>query len=132
MTSHFLKMLLLLTLMTALLVNVSESYSDLVIYKLSQGTCKEVTERPTRDCRWAAGLYPFVDHLVKGGRIVAYQIRWFNGHWSHWYVPGVNDVDGKFNLYSRSCSIPYKAKTMRRMWSYFYDHTHKYILCTMQ
>ncbi|XP_041347366.1 uncharacterized protein LOC121367323 [Gigantopelta aegis] len=132
MTSRFLKMLLLLTLMTALLVNVSESYSDLVIYKLIQGKCKEVTERATRDCRWVAGLYPFVDHLVKRGRIVAYQIRWFNGRWSSWYVPGVNDVDGKFNPYTRRCSVPYMSKSMRRMWSYFYDHTHKYILCTMQ
>ncbi|XP_041346997.1 uncharacterized protein LOC121366732 [Gigantopelta aegis] len=109
---------------------ISASSSDHVSYVMSQGKCKEVTEDATRDCRWPAGLYPFVDQLVKGGRIIAYKIRWFNGSWSGWYVPGVNDIDGKFNPSSRSCSLPYLRNSMRRMWSYFYDHTHKYIICT--
>lgn len=95
----------------------------------SQARCTEVTRGPTRDCRWPAGLNTNVDQIVRGGEIVAYQIRWFNGRWSGWYVTGVNDIDGKFNTGVRTCSITTRANSMRRMWSYFYDHTHKYIIC---
>ncbi|XP_041346991.1 uncharacterized protein LOC121366720 [Gigantopelta aegis] len=130
--SRILKLALVPVLIQVVLFSVSRvsAVSDHVSYVMSQGKCKEVTERATRDCRWPAGLYPFVDQLVKGGRIIAYKIRWFSGSWSGWYVPGVNDIDGKFNPSSRSCSLPYLRNSMRRMWSYFYDHTHKYIICT--
>ncbi len=103
---------------------------DLVSYLINtQQSCVEVTHAPTYDCRWAAGLNLNVDQIILQGDIVAFQLRWFSGAWSGWYVPGVNDIDNKYNTNSRSCSIPYLANTMRRKWSYFYDHTHKYILC---
>ena len=104
------------------------SASDKVTYSLtSQQSCVEVTRRATRDCRWAAGLNNNVDQLVLNGDVIAYQM--FNGRWSGWYVTGVNDIDWKFNVAGRTCSVAYQANSMHRFWSYFYDHTHKYILC---
>ena len=103
--------------------------TDVLPYSISQTNCEEVTEGRTNDCRWPAGLYADVDQLVKKGRIIAYQIRWSTGGWSGWYVPGVNDFDTKFNPAARTCSLPYLQNSVRRMWSYFYDHTHKYIIC---
>ncbi|KAK3105300.1 hypothetical protein FSP39_021867 [Pinctada imbricata] len=100
------------------------------MYKRNQDTCREVTRRATRDCRWKAGLYRNVDFVALRGRIIAYQIRWFNGRWSGWFVPGINDADGKFNPYRGRCSLRLEAKSMRRVWSYFYDHEHKFILCS--
>lgn len=95
--------------------------SDCIVYDLSgQDTCSEVTAGPSYDIRWAT-LGRSVDQAVKGGRIVAYQIQWGGGTWSPWYVPGVNDIDTKFNT---------GTSTLRRVWSYFYDHNHKYIICT--
>ena len=105
--------------------------SDCVIYDLNtQANCKEVTSSATYDCRWAAGLDTNVDMLILKGDIVAYQIQWFSGSWTNWFVSGVNDIDIKFNPSGRTCAVSYKANTMRRLWSYFYDHTHKYIICT--
>lgn len=94
---------------------------DCVSYDITtQAQCTEVTEGRTDDGRWGQGLSTNVDQTVKGGEIVAYQIQWFNGNWSEWYVTGVNDIDAKYNPHD---------STMRRRWSYFYDHTHKYIIC---
>ena len=94
---------------------------DCVSYDITtQAQCTEVTEAPTQDGRWVQGLNTNVDQTIKGGRIVAYQIRWFPGNWSGWYVTGVNDIDRKYNT---------QNSTMRRIWSYFYDHEHKYIIC---
>ncbi|VDI38482.1 Hypothetical predicted protein [Mytilus galloprovincialis] len=102
---------------------------DGIIYKVdTQAKCTEVTRGPTRDCRWPAGL-DMVDQMVEKGRILAYKIRWFSGSWSGWYGPGLNDLSNVFNLYAKSCSIPYRAKSMRRRWAMFYDHTHKFIIC---
>lgn len=95
----------------------------------SQQSCVEQTRRPTWDCRWYAGLNLGVDQLILSGNVVAYQIQWFNGRWSGWYVPGVNDLDHKINPFDRSCAVPIVANSMRRVWSYFYDHNHRYILC---
>jgi len=47
--------------------------------------------------------------------IVMYRIQWFSGGWSPWYVPGLNDVDWKLN-------------GSRRVWCYFEDHNHEYIV----
>lgn len=96
-----------------------------------QASCREVTRGPSRDCRWAAGLN-MVDQDITDGRIIAYKIRWFNGRWSGWFVPGVNDLDIKYNSSGRSCSVPYKANTLRRRWSNFYDHRHKYVVCKLK
>ena len=70
-----------------------------------------------------------MDQVAAGGTIIAFKIQWFNGGWSEWYVPGYNDMDGKFNLNTKHCSVPYIKNSLRRMWSYFYDHTHKFIIC---
>lgn len=106
-------------------------YNDLVIHNITtQPKCREVIRPRTLKCEWKVGLYRNIDYLMLKGTIAAYQIRWFSGAWSGWFVPGFNDLDGKFNPYRVSCgSFPTKSNTMRRMWSYFYDHTHKYILC---
>lgn len=70
-----------------------------------------------------------IDKIVDGGLIIAYKIEWYNGNWSEWYIPRVNDIDHKFNPTTKQCEIPYRSNTMRRMWSYFADHAHKYIIC---
>ncbi|XP_046331600.2 uncharacterized protein LOC124114857 [Haliotis rufescens] len=105
--------------------------SDLVKYNINtQAKCTEVTRGPTRNCIWPAGLNPFADQIAEGGRIIAYKIQWFNRRWSGWFVPGSNDMDWKFNLGTKRCSaLPYLVNTLRRAWSYFYDHNHKYIIC---
>ncbi len=86
----------------------------------TQVHCTEVAGQPTQDPRWVAGLSLQVDNQIAGGDIVAYRIQWFNGSWSEYFAPGVNDVDYKFNPGNH---------TMRRMWSYFYDHSFSYIVC---
>lgn len=118
-------LLLVLAVLTALTAG-----SDLVTYQLSsQMSCEEVIASPTKDCRWVAGLHVNADQVILGGDVVAYQIQWFSGAWSEWFVTGYNDIDIKFNPLGQSCSIPYLADSMRRRWSNFYDHTHRYIVC---
>lgn len=93
---------------------------DCVVYDLtSQVDCRQEEEKPTGESRWYAGLSTQVDQELRGGEIVAYKILWSTG-WSDWFVTGMNDLDIKFNPEDRS---------MRRMWSYFYDHEHTYIIC---
>lgn len=96
--------------------------SDCVTYNIlnTEDVCTQVTSDYHNDIRWAAGLSLEVDQAIRGGNIVAYKIQWSNGTWSPWYVSGVNDIDYKYNTASN---------TMRRMWSYFYDHKHSYIIC---
>jgi hypothetical protein len=94
---------------------------DCVPFDLStQMQCEEQSGQPTSDMRWVNGLSLAIDNQVLGGDIVAYRLQWSNGQWSGYYVPGVNDIDYKFNPQTR---------TMRRMWSYFYDHAFSYIIC---
>ena len=94
---------------------------DCIAHEISsQDTCVESTASPQQDSRWYQNLSLQTDQLILNGEIAAYQIRWFNGKWSRWFVPGVNDIDHKYNL---------DSNRMRRMWSYFYDHEHKYIIC---
>ncbi|XP_052257927.1 uncharacterized protein LOC127862709 isoform X2 [Dreissena polymorpha] len=104
--------------------------SDVVIYdSTSQPKCTLVGPRTRRnDCRWHAGL-DMADQIIEGGRIIAYKIQWFAGGWSDWFVPGLNDLDGKFNVDASPCTPPVKAKSLRRFWSYFYDHNHQFIIC---
>lgn len=96
--------------------------SDCIIYDISsQSSCTQVGPMsPSYDARWYKGLSLSVDQTILGGKIVAFKLQWFNGTWSDWYVPGVNDIDGKYNTGSNS---------MRRMWSYFSDHNYTYIIC---
>ncbi|MEO1429836.1 MAG: hypothetical protein AAFV71_12375 [Cyanobacteria bacterium J06633_8] len=91
----------------------------------TQATCtlKGSDNKPlaaTRDRRWVKGLNTEMDNKILQGDVVAYKIQWFNGSWSGWYVTGVNDIDWKFNR---------STNDMRRMWSYFSDHKHQYIIC---
>ena len=117
-------------LLLVLTIGSLSSAWDSVVYKRNQSTCKEVIKPRTSDCRWHAGLWRYVDREILRGEIIAYQIKWFNGRWSQWYVPEVNDLDSKFNVRSKYCkNYPVHSKTLRRQWSYFYDHTHKYIIC---
>lgn len=76
---------------------------------------QEVTSGPLNDSRWTASNATNLDLLYLGKKIVAYQIKWFNGSWSKWYVPGVNDE------YKKS------GENVRRAWACFNDHTFRYI-----
>lgn len=98
------------------------SGADCVEYDLSsQDSCTEVSnEAATNDVRWYKGLSLEVDQAAKGGNIVAYKIQWGNGTSSGWYIPGVNDIDWKYNT---------DTGKLRRVWTYFYSHTHSYIIC---
>ncbi len=99
--------------------------SDRMLHDIStQNRCTVKTSGASRNSLWHRGMSANVDQDVLNGEIIAYQIRWFNGRWSGWYVPGVNDVDTKVNRNNSA-----KNNTLRRVWSYFYDHTHKYIIC---
>ena len=102
--------------------------SDCIDHITSQPNCREVHRSRMHDCCWHAGLSTNVDQTILSSEIVAYKIQWFNGHWSGWYVPGVNDIDTKYNTRARTCSVPPRAHSLRRVWSYFYDHTHMYII----
>ena len=102
---------------------------DCVRYRVDFAGCTEVTKSRTRDCRWHANYNRRADEIILRGTIIAYKIKWFSGPWSGWYVPGHNDIDVKFNRRAKRCSIPIYVNSLRRMWSYFYDHTHKYIIC---
>lgn len=108
---------------------ISKGFGQYVSYKLNQPKCSEYESGPTYDCRWPANLDAAMDYEILKGKVVAYQIQWSNGGWTDWYVPGFNDIDSKYNPGGRQCSVPYEDNSLRRMWSYFYDHTHKYILC---
>ncbi len=85
----------------------------------TQNICYEVTAPASGDPAWKQGLSLNVDHQVLGGEVIAYQIRWFNGNWSGWYAPGYNDIDWVMNA----------NNGLRRVWSYFFDHEHRYIIC---
>jgi hypothetical protein len=68
---------------------------------------------------WAKGLNTEIDQNILKANVVAYKIKWSSG-WSGWFVTGVNDLDVKFNTNSGD---------MRRMWAYFTDHQHLYLVC---
>ena len=87
----------------------------------TQPVCQEVTEAAVgTGPGWYLGLSTNHDMRVLGGTVIAYQIQWSNGAWSGWYAKGVNDIDYKFNP---------DTNTARRMWAYFTDHPHRYIVC---
>ena len=49
------------------------------------------------------------DQIIDGVPIAAHKIRFFNGNWSGWYVPGVNDLSDVYNPYSKNvlCRIEF-------------------------
>nr|XP_047127226.1 uncharacterized protein LOC124808245 [Hydra vulgaris] len=104
---------------------------DGVLHVQKQSVCTEVSSPPTKDCRWHANLDVYADSIILGGcTVVAFKLQWFSGAWSDWFVKGVNDIDVKVNINPiPACSTPVLKNTMRRWWSYFYDHNHKYIKC---
>ena len=110
---------------------LAADYDDQVKYDIStQSRCFEVIRRESRRCEWRLGLYHDIDYRLLNGRIAAYKILWSRDRWSEWYVPGINDIDTRFNLFETRCGGFYgRRNTIRRMWSYFYDYTHKYIIC---
>ncbi len=92
----------------------------------TQAQCELVQEHATYDARWKCGLSTEVDHDILGCDVAAYRIQWFNGSWSQWFVTGINDIDPKFNEPSSGNQV---VGSLRRMWAYFYDHDHEYIVC---
>lgn len=84
----------------------------------TQAKCTLEKSGERNDIRWTQGLNTEIDHTLLKGDVIAYKIRWFNGSWSDWYVTGVNDIDWKTY-----------GNVMRRVWSYFDDHEHQYIIC---
>ena len=98
-------LLLLYCLVTSSLAAIACTGSDCIIYDIStQSSCTEViSEAPTRDCRWYAGLQSNVDQIVKGGRIVAYKIQWFNGAWSAWYFYSPNIISLGYSMLYYIC-----------------------------
>ena len=85
--------------------------------------CVEVqNEPPLIGQGWDQSYNINYDWIKKKGRIIAYKIRWFSGSWSEWFVPGITDLDWKY-------SIVGGKKQVRRLWSYFNDHVHTYIIC---
>ena len=100
-----------------------------VQYSAYFADCKMYTKPVTADCRWKSSFDTRLDETILHGKIAAYQIQWFNGEWSVWFVPGLNDIDWKFNPTDVDCELPIQANSLRRVWAYFYDHRHRYILC---
>ncbi len=81
-----------------------------------QPTIAEKTSGPIWNQYWVDNCLDLnIDMVVLGVDVIAYKIRWFNGNWSGWFVPGNGDG------YQKSGEPP------RRYWACFNDHTHKYI-----
>jgi hypothetical protein len=56
--------------------------SDGIAHNIStQDICLEIISPPQKDARWYQGLSLQIDQEILKGKIVAYQIRWFN--WSY-------------------------------------------------
>lgn len=87
-----------------------------VTLSLSQPIYASETDlRPEHNRQWVNSLDLDLDIRILNQKIIAYQIRWFSGSWSGWYVPGIND------LYQKSW------EPLRRVWATFNDHHHRYI-----
>ena len=96
----------------------------------SQSQCALVFGTVSTDCRWESGLSFNVDQEVLGGRIIAYKILWPKGWGMDWYVPGINDIDSRYNVYqNRMCRLRKNANSMRRKWAYFTRYAHMYVMC---
>ncbi len=90
---------------------------------IDPNACQQIdNEPPLVGQGWELSYNINLDWQKKKGRIIAYKIRWFNGNFSEWFVPGITDLDWKY-------SVVGGQKQVRRMWSYFVDHVHSYIIC---
>ncbi len=105
----------------------NDATRDCIKYDLrTQAVCSQVGTESSPNAPagtapgWYQGLNSQLDQKNLKGEILAYKIQWSNGVWTGWYVKGVNDIDIKYNP---------SNNTMRRMWSYFTDHKHLYIIC---
>lgn len=85
-----------------------------------QPACRVVRSEPKGDRRWTRGTSTDLDLEILGHDIRMYRIRWFRAGWSQWYVPGLNDMDWKVDPADGS---------LRRLWTYFYDHDYEYLIC---
>lgn len=91
--------------------------------------CEEHVMGPRRNCECFGdrGNADY-DLCALNGIIAAYQIKWGNGKFSKWFVPRLNDINHAKNLFYRRC-YPKEKVQHHRYWTYFYSHTHRYILC---
>ncbi len=83
------------------------------------GTQKDITEGPLGKTGVEGPYEQLGMDISAHPEILKYRIQWFSGAWSCWYVPGVGDQDWVTSI----------DGGLRRVWSYFDDHTHEYIKC---
>ena len=80
--------------------------------KIANSSAFQVVRRPpirnqNRNSHWRT-----INDKDAHQEILMYRIRWFNGSWSSWMLPGVNDQHHKLD---------------RQHWNCFYDHHHEYV-----
>lgn len=98
---------------------VAKKYQELLThYRAVLTKCKDVKQLKRKALR--------TQHWIKLGlstsahpEVLMYRIRWFNGRWSGWMVPGFND---------RMKGDPRKI----RFWACFNDHEHEVITTSDQ
>ncbi len=108
--------------------NPSVSYSNIkatvndnfeLLELSTQAHIYTATLKPQHNEKWVNDcLNLSLDFEQFGCKIIAYRIQWFNGNWSNWFVPGVND------LYKKP------KETLRRYWACFNDHSFEIIYQT--
>lgn len=84
-----------------------------------QSLCYEMVNSPDKNPLWRqSGIDMNIDWVVKCGDIVAYKLLWpTTGEWSDWFVTGMNDL------------APANNGNRTRMWSFFSDYYHIFIIC---
>ena len=104
--------------------------SDCLRHVIPRPKCVWYVRARTRNCNWLQ-YSTSADQVIHNGEIPVYRIRWFNGRWSNYFVTGYNDLDHKVNRHKTFyCSgRPIYYNSVRRLWSYFYDHTHQFLYC---
>ena len=90
----------------------SKSNAQTIIYNISsQPSCAtSAVMSATNNVAWKSGLSLRFDYA----KIIAFKLQWFSDAWSDSYVFGCNHLDSKYDT---------TTKNLRRMWSYFFDHT---------
>lgn len=85
------------------------------IDKLLNSSVNETTRGPSFNRKWGSSLSLGLDAEIYNVKIIAYKVRWFNGKWSPWHIPGDDDTYKK------------NGEPLRRYWACFCDHTHTYL-----